>query len=215
MKIGIIGVGNVATGLGKLWAAKGHELFFSYSRDTAKLQASAAAVSPGAKTGTPAEAAAFADIVVLAVPYVAVPDALRATGSLEGKILFSCVNALKPDYSGLAVGTTTSAAEEIARLALGARVVEGLPAFAEVLHSPSRLIAGENVSVFVCGDDPAAKNMAADLLRDAEMKVHDAGPLWAARYIEPAMMLLVDLAYAQGMGGRVGFKLLHDASVTQ
>jgi 8-hydroxy-5-deazaflavin:NADPH oxidoreductase len=210
MKIGLIGAGNVATALGKFWAKQGHALFFSYSRDSEKLQKTALSISPTAQFGTPAQAVAFADVVVLAVPYTAVPDAIQAAGGLEGKLLFTCVNALKADYSGLEVGTTSSAAEEIAKLAPGARVVEGLPAFAEVLHSDSPLIAGQNVTVFVSGDDAEAKQIVASLLAECELEVLDAGPLWSARYVEPAMMLLVDLAYGQGLGGRVGFKLLHD-----
>lgn len=211
MKIGIIGAGNVATGLGKFWAKNGHELFFSYSRDPEKLSKTAAAVDPDAKSGTAAEAVAFGDMVVLAVPYSAVPDAIAAAGPLTGKLIFSTVNALKPDYSGLAVGTTSSTAEEISKLAPDARVVEGLPAFAEVLHSGTPVIGGHHPTVFVSGDDPEAKTIVAGLLRECQLEVVDAGPLWSARYVEPAMMLLVDLAYAQGMGGRVGFKLLHDA----
>jgi predicted dinucleotide-binding enzyme len=210
MKIGMIGAGNVATGLGKLWTRNGHELFFSYSRDAEKLKKTALSVSAAARYGSPAEAAAFGDVVVLAVPYSAVPDAIQAAGSLKGKLLFSCVNALKPDYSGLAVGTTTSAAEEIARLAPEARVVEGLPAFAEVLHSASLEIAGQKPTVFVSGEDANDKKTVAGLLAECGMEAIDAGPLWSARYVEPAMMLLVNLAYAQGMGGRVGWKLLHD-----
>ena len=104
MKIGIIGAGNVATGLGKLWDKNGHELFFGYSRDAEKLKKTALSVSPSAKSGSPQEAVAFGDVVVLAVPYSAVPDAMAAAGSLAGKLLFSRVNALKADYSGLAVG---------------------------------------------------------------------------------------------------------------
>ena len=213
MNIGIIGAGNVATALGKVWASNGHKLFFSYSRDAQKLKRAAAEVDASAKTGTPAEAAAFGDVVVLSVPYAAVEDALKQTGSLSGKLLFSTVNALKADYSGLAVGTTTSAAEEIAKLTPGARVVEGLPAFAEVLKSDSRQIAGQIATVFVSGDDPEGKKIVSDLLTECGTEVTDAGPLWTARYVEPTMMLLVNLAYAQGMGSRVGFKLLRETSV--
>lgn len=212
MKIGIIGAGNIGTGLGKFWAAKGHDLFFSYSRDVDKLRTTALSVSSKAQSGTAAQAVAFADVVVLAVPYAAVSDAIKAAGSLRGKLLFSCVNALKADYSGLAVGTTTSAAEEIARLAPAARVVEGLPAFAEVLHSESQLIDGQKATVFVSGDDLDAKKTVSKLLEECELNVIDAGPLWSARYVEPAMMLLVDLAYVQGFGARIAFKLLHDPS---
>lgn len=215
MRIGIIGAGNIATGLGRFWAAKGHELFFSYSRDTEKLKKTALSVSPTAQFGNTEEAVVFGEVVVLAVPWAAVPDAIKAAGSLRGKLIFSCVNALKADYSGLAVGTTSSAAEEIARLAPDARVVEGLPAFAEVLHSASRLISGQPSTVFVSGDDPEGKKIVSQLLSECELEVVDAGPLWSARYVEPAMMLLVNLAYAQGLGGRIGFKLLHDPAQAQ
>lgn len=207
MKIGIIGAGNMGTGLGKFWAKNGHKLMFSYSRSPEKLKATAESVGFGAQVGTPAEAAQFADVVVLAVAWSAVEEALQQAGSLDGKIVFSCVNALLPDMSGLAVGTTTSAGEEIAKLAPKARLVESMPLFAEVLHGPTRQLGGQTPSVFYCGDDAEAKAVVADLLRETECDPIDAGPLRNARYIEPAGMLLVQLAYAQQMGP-VAMKLL-------
>ncbi|MBE9140711.1 NADPH-dependent F420 reductase [Nodosilinea sp. LEGE 07088] len=207
MKIGIIGAGNMGSGLGKIWAENGHKLMFSYSRDTPKLEKIAQSVGNNATVGTPAEAVEFADVVVLSVPYGAVEDALKAAGSLEGKILFSIVNALLPDMSGMAVGTTTSAAEEIAKLALGARVVEALPVFAEVLNSPSRRFGDQLATVFYTGDDEEAKQVVADLLREVDVEPIDAGSLKSSRYVEPAMMLLIQLAYTQQLG-QVGFKLL-------
>lgn len=207
MNIGVIGTGNMGSGLGKIWAENGHKLMFSYSRDAAKLDKIARSIGSNASVGTPAEAVAFSDVVVLAVPYGAIEPALQAAGSLDGKILFSIVNALLPDMSGMAVGTTTSAAEEIAQLATGARVVEALPVFAEVLNSPSRRFGDQLATVFYSGDDAAAKQVVADLLRETEAEPIDAGPLKNARYVEPAMMLLIQLAYAQQLG-QVGFKLL-------
>lgn len=207
MNIGVIGTGNMGSSLGKIWAENGHKLMFSYSRDAAKLDKIAQSIGSNATVGTPAEAVAFSDVVVLAVPYGAIEPALQAAGSLDGKILFSIVNALLPDMSGMAVGTTTSAAEEIAKLATGARVVEGLPVFAEVLNSPSRRFGDQLATVFYSGDDAAAKQVVADLLRETEAEPIDAGPLKNARYVEPAMMLLIQLAYAQQLG-QVGFKLL-------
>jgi 8-hydroxy-5-deazaflavin:NADPH oxidoreductase len=121
--------------------------------------------------------------------------------------LFSIVNALLPDMSGMSVGTTTSAAEEIAKLAPGARVVEALPVFAEVLNSPSRRFGEQQATVFYTGDNEAAKQVVADLLREIDVEPIDAGPLTNSRYVEPAMMLLIQLAYAQKLG-EVGFKLL-------
>jgi 8-hydroxy-5-deazaflavin:NADPH oxidoreductase len=207
MKIGIIGAGNMGTGMGKFWAKNGHTLMFSYSRNPEKLKAAAASVSADTLIGTPAEAVQFADVVVLSVAWAAVEDALQQAGSLDGKILFSCVNALLPDLSGMAVGTTTSAAEEIAKLAPGARLVEAMPLFAEVLHSPSRAFGEQMPSVFYCGDDGEAKAIVADLLRETECDPIDAGSLKNARYIEPTGMLLVQLAYVE-QKGQVALKLL-------
>lgn len=207
MNIGIIGAGNMGSGLGKIWAENGHKLMFSYSRDTSKLEKIAQSIGNNATVGTPTEAVQFADVIVLSVPYGAVEDALKAAGSLEGKILFSIVNALLPDMSGMAVGTTTSAAEEIAKLAPGARVVEALPVFAEVLNSPSRRFGEQQATVFYTGDDESAKQVVADLLREIDVEPIDAGALKNSRYVEPAMMLLIQLAYAQQLG-QVGFKLL-------
>jgi 8-hydroxy-5-deazaflavin:NADPH oxidoreductase len=207
MNIGIIGAGNMGSALGKIWAQKGHKLMFSYSRDPAKLEKIAQSIGSNTHVGTPAEAVAFAEVVLLSVPYGAVEDALQAAGSLEGKILFSIVNALLPDMSGMAVGTTTSAAEEIAKLALGAHVVEALPVFAEVLHAESRRFDNQQATVFYTGDDQQAKQVVADLLRELDVEPIDAGALKNSRYVEPAMMLLIQLAYAQQFG-QVGFKLL-------
>src|SRR5262249_50866013 len=117
-------------------------------------------------------------------------------------------NALTPDKSGLAVGTTTSAAEEIAKLARGARVVEALPPFADLLASGSATVGGHPGTIFCCGDDQKAKSIVAGRAGETGAEVIDAGPLSAARFIEPAMMLLVRLAYAQGMGGKIAYKLL-------
>jgi predicted dinucleotide-binding enzyme len=72
----------------------------------------------------------------------------------EGKILFSCVNCLKPDFSGLEVGTSTSAAEEIVKLVPGARVVEAIPPMAQILAADSRRLDEQQISAFYCGNDP-------------------------------------------------------------
>ena len=93
MKIGIIGAGNMGSGLAKFWAKNGHQIMFSYSRDPEKLKSIVQSVDPDARVGTPAEAVQFADVVLLSVPWGAVESALQAAGSLDGKILFSCVNA--------------------------------------------------------------------------------------------------------------------------
>jgi hypothetical protein len=208
MNIGIIGSGNMGASMGKIWAANGHKVLFSFSKDREKLRTVAAAAGPNARTGVPAEAVAFGELILFSVPWAAVPAALEAAGIFQGKTLFSCVNCLKPDFSGLAVGTTTSAAEEIAKLVPGAKVVEGIPPMAQILAADSRRLGGQQISAFYCGDDPAAKAIVASLLRELDLDPVDAGPLTSARYIEPAGMLNVQLAYMMGLGTNIGTKLL-------
>lgn len=86
-------------------------------------------------------------------------------------------------------------------------MVEALPVFAEVLTSESRRFGDQQATVFYTGDDQQAKQVVADLLRELDVEPIDAGALKKSRYVEPAMMLLIQLAYAQQLG-QVGFKLL-------
>lgn len=76
------------------------------------------------------------------------------------------------------------------------------------MYSPSRKFGEQDATVFYCGDDTEAKQIIAGLLREIEVEPIDAGSLKNARFIEPAMMLLVQLAYGEKMGGEIGFKLL-------
>ncbi|MBC8752345.1 F420-dependent NADP oxidoreductase [Paraburkholderia sp. WC7.3b] len=208
VKIGIIGAGNVGTGLTKHLVPRGHSVMLSFSLDIEKLRTTAAEL--GASVGTVTGAVQFADVVVLATPWTAAPEALEQVGRApQKKILWDCTNALKADMSGLLVGTTTSGAEEIARLAPWATVVKAIPPFAELMHSPSMLIGGNRAGVFVCGDDSDARAVVATLVGDIDAEPIDAGPLTLARYTEPAAMLLVQLAYAHGFGTRIGLSLLH------
>ena len=201
MKIGIIGAGNMGDSLGQLFAKKGHEVLFSFSRDPERLKTSAESAGPNARTGTPAEAAQFGDVILLAVPWNAVDAALAAAGLLDGKIVISCVNPLTPDYMGLVVGTTTSGAEEIAKKIPGAQVVESfLNIFAGILHS-GEMQFGPNVpSVFYCGEDADAKTLVAGLITDIGLEPIDCGPLKNARFVEPTAMLVLQLGAFLGMG---------------
>jgi 8-hydroxy-5-deazaflavin:NADPH oxidoreductase len=206
MNIGFLGAGNMATALGAIWAKRGHAVMISLSRDPGKLASAALAIGP-AVTGTAAEAAQFADVVVLATVWGASRDAIAAAGGLKEKVVFSIVNPLKRDLTGLEVGTTTSGNEELAREARDARWVAGWPPFAEVLSSGSTRFGAAQSSLFYCGDDLEAKARVRPLLEDLDVLLVDAGPLQAARFIEPAMMLLVHLAYREKLG-QVGLQLL-------
>lgn len=207
MKIGIIGSGNMGSALGKLWAQKGHTVIFSYSRKQDKLNDLAASV-PHAKAGTPADAAT-GEVVLLAVRWASVKDALKAAEPLKGKILIDCTNPLTPDLSGLEVGHTTSAAEEISRLVPGALVVKAFnTVFAEVYSSASRLFGSRMPTMLYCGDDPEAKTTVSKLINETGFEAVDAGPLVSARLLEPLAMLMIQLGYGQGMGTDIALSLI-------
>jgi 8-hydroxy-5-deazaflavin:NADPH oxidoreductase len=207
MRIAIIGAGRLGAALGKRLLEAGHEVTFGGGGTAA-----AAATAIDARAASNREAAAWADLVVLAVPFAAIEEALTAAGPLEGKVLWSCVNALKPDLTGLAVGFETSGAEEIAKRAPGARVVAAIPPFAEALSSGDlRYDADLLPSVFVCGDDAEARTIVEQLVAEIGAHPVDAGLLEAARLVEPSMMLMVRIAYA-GLPRDVGLRMLERTS---
>jgi 8-hydroxy-5-deazaflavin:NADPH oxidoreductase len=206
MKIGILGAGNLGTGIAKQLIRHGHQVFLSFSKDLNAMAAFAASIN--AQSGAPGDAARFADVLALTAPWTAVAEALRQAGPLDGKVIWDCTNPLKPDLSGLLLGTTTSAGEEVARMAPTATVVKAIPPFAEILHGPPIPTDQPRPVTFVCGDDATAKRTVSELLTLIGADLLNAGPLSAARFAEPAAMLLVHLAYKQGLGARIGAALL-------
>jgi predicted dinucleotide-binding enzyme len=211
MKIGIIGAGNVGTGIGKHLAAKGHDIVVSFSKTPEALEKAAVIIGGGTKPGSPEQAVAHGDVVLLATPWGVTLETVGGLATpLAGKILWDTTNPLKPDMSGLQIGTDTSGGEEVAKAAPGALVVKAIAPFAEVLHSPSTLIAGVKPSVFVCGNDTGARKTVLSLIDDLDAGGVDAGPLSLARYAEPLGMLLVQLAYINGFGARIASVLVQD-----
>lgn len=209
MNIGIVGAGNMGFGMGSLWAEMGHRVCFSYSRSLAKLEATVAAAGINATFCTPTEAVQFGQVVLLAIHW---PQVAQVVGELlphlAGKPLLTCVVPWNISHSGLGVGTDSSAAEEIARLAPEAHVVEALPLLANVLYAPSRLFGLEHATLFYCGNEAGAKETIVSLLEQLEMETLDAGDLISARFLEPAAALLWQLANGKGEGTEIALKLL-------
>jgi predicted dinucleotide-binding enzyme len=208
MQIGIIGTGNVGSALGKRWAAAGHTIVFG-TRDpgSAKVKSLVSGIGPKARAGRIAEAATFGEVVVLATPFGATEDAIRQAGNLSGKVVVDCTNPLKPDFSGLTVGHTTSAGESVAGWARAAKVVKALNSTGAGNMVDPRY-GSECASMFVCGDDASAKATVSDLVRALGFDVVDAGPLVNARLLEPLAMLWITLAYGLGQGPNIAFRLL-------
>jgi NADPH-dependent F420 reductase len=208
MKIGTIGAGNVAGTLGRAWAAKGHDVVFGV-RDPRgpKVQELVKATGGKARAASPAEAAAHGEVVLLATPWAATRAALRGAGDLSGKVLVDATNPLAPDLSGLALGHTTSAGEEVARWAPGAKVVKAFNTIG-AQHMADPRFGTQSASMLICGDDAAAKKTVLGLAEVLGFDPVDAGPLTQARLLEPLAMLWISLAYASGHGPDIAFKLL-------
>jgi len=202
MSIAILGAGAMAKGLAALFAKAGYKVVVG-ARDVAKAQAAAAAAGHGARGDSIAAAAKSADFVVLAVPFAAAADTLAAAGDLSGKAIIDITNPLTADYMGLTIGHSTSAGEEIQKLAPKAKVVKAFNTiFAQVLANGGKA-AGRTTTVFVAGDDASANNAVEAIARKAGFDVVQTGGLKVARYLEPLAGLNVVLAYGRGLGADI------------
>lgn len=191
MNVAIIGLGNMGKGLARRLAGK-VELTLA-TRKAGDAQALAAEL--GAKAGEVDAAIAGADVVVLALPY---GEALELAGSakLDGKVLVDISNPVNATFSGLTVGHSSSAAEEIQKAATGAKVVKAFNTIFAGLFDKDTTA----VPVFVAGNDEAAVATVAALVAKSGFAVEKVGGLDGARLVEPVGMLNIRLGYGLGKG---------------
>lgn len=202
MNVAIIGTGNMGAGLARLLACKGIHLSIGH-RDPARAAALAQEIGEGVEGGGIAAVTALADMVILAVPFDAVPAVVSDAGPLAGKILVDITNPITGDYKALTIGHTTSAAEEIRKAAPEARVVKAFNTiFAAILPEATREDVAA-VQVFIAGDDEGAKHAVADLARKAGFEPVEAGPLSNARLLEPIGEFNIHMGFFLGHGTSV------------
>lgn len=207
MRIAVIGAGNVGGTLGKRWAALGHEIVFGV-RDPARDKYRSLVLEAGTRSrlAAVAEATEDADAVLLATPWSTTEEALRACGSLQGRVLIDATNPLDAELA-LVVGHDTSGGECVAAWAPGARVVKAFNSTGfNVMDDPR--IEGRPAAMFIAGDDPSAKSVVADLSTAIGFETIDAGPLVASRMLEPLAQLWIRCAYRQGLTRDYAFALL-------
>jgi hypothetical protein len=198
MKVLVIGTGNMGAGFVKRLTAAGHQVSVA-ARDIAKAQA--LAQQHGATAVALEGAAKDVAAVVVATPYEQAATALRSVGDLTGKVVVDITNPLTPDYMGLTLGHSTSAAEEIARAVPGAEVVKAFNTlFAQVLSEGGDFGEGQKVTVFLASDSAPAKQTARALAESMGFQTQDAGALKNARYLEPLAGLNIYFGYGAGMG---------------
>ena len=190
-KIGILGDGNVGSALARGLKRAGHDAR-AVGYDKAAIR----------------ETVSWGDVVFFAVPFGAINDVVKDAGeALAGKTVVDVTNALDASMN-LAVGFTTSGAEELQKKLPTARVVNAFnTVFAQ--HMDSGRLGDKPLTAFVAGDDSGAKKTVLELARGIGFDAVDAGPLKNARLLEPLALFNIQLGYVLDMGTQIGFKLLH------
>jgi predicted dinucleotide-binding enzyme len=206
MKIGIIGSGRQGGAIGLQWAKAGHEILFS-SRNPDSLKELVAKAGPKARAGLPQEAAAFGDVILVAVPYGALPQIGKDYGAqMKGKIVIDVGNP-RVDRDGpmaqdaLTRGTGVTSAEHLP----GVRLVRALNALSFVQVEREAHRAGEKLGIPVAGDDPAAVKTVVQLVQDAGFEPVVVGGLARAKEFDAGTPV-----YVKGMTAaqlRVALKL--------
>jgi len=177
-KIGIIGAGMIGSTTAKLFVDAGHEIAVSNSRGPETLAGLVKDLGPRAQAMTPADAARWADIVLLAVPW-RTPEALPPAGAVAGKIVIDAMNPYTTDGGTADLGTS-SASEETRKRLPGARLVK---AFNTIWfkHLAERgrtdLPIDDRHAIFVAGDDQDAKKTVMNLIEAIGFAPVDTGSL--------------------------------------
>jgi predicted dinucleotide-binding enzyme len=207
LKIGIIGTGHIGGGLATLWVGAGHEVLMS-SRHPQELQALAHSLGPRAHVGTPREAAKFGEVVLISVPYGALPQIGRDLKSeLAGKIVLDTGNPYPERDGPMAVearrkGTGVASAEYLP----GVRLVRAFNAINSGDLRSEAHRKGAPVAIPLAGDDPQALKVAEQLVRDAGFAPVVVGPLSRAREFDVGTSVYTRLMTEPQLRAALGLK---------
>jgi hypothetical protein len=200
MQIAIIGTGNVGSAIARGLKGRGHVVTLGV-REASRPDIVALAKEVGARLTDPQEAAQSAEVVILALPWDKAESAVLALGDLTGRIVIDCMNplAMIDGVLSLAIGHTTSGAEQVQAWLPAARVVKTLNQVgAEIMQDNANL--PHRPVQFMAGNDPDAKIKVAILLADLGFEPLDAGDLVRARILEPFAMVWINQAILRGKG---------------
>jgi len=180
VKIGTIGSGRIGGTLGTLWVKAGHPVMFS-SRHPEKLKPMVDGLGPLARAGTPEQAIAFADVVLLAVPYGAMPQVAKDYGkALAAKALvLDATNPIERRDGAIAVeALKKGAGVAAAELLPGVRLVRAFNAIGYArLPDAAKRPAGERIGMPMAGDDAKALALASTLVREIGFEPVVIGPM--------------------------------------
>jgi predicted dinucleotide-binding enzyme len=193
MKVGVLGSGDVGKVLAAGFLKHGHDVVIG-TREASKL-AGWNRENPKGRVGSFAEAAAFGELVVLAVKGGVAADALRAAGSgaLAGKAVIDATNPIAdaPPVNGVLAFFTSLDESLMERLQAGFPAARFVKAFNSVgnVRMVNPQFAGGKPTMFICGNDAAAKAAVAKILDQFGWEAEDMGGAEAARAIEPLCIL--------------------------
>jgi predicted dinucleotide-binding enzyme len=194
VRIAILGAGRVGRALGTGWAERGHDVVYGVRSPSDPRHAG---LPSAAVPGTAAEGA---DVLVLALPWGAIPAVLREIDA-AGRVVVDATNPIgSPDPAG------RSGAERVAEIAPGALVVKAFNTVGFETLADTAYPTGTPL-MLVAGDDPAAKELVQGLASDLGFDAVDAGPLEAARDLERLAALWIRLARGE-LGREIAFALL-------
>jgi predicted dinucleotide-binding enzyme len=185
LRIGIIGTGDIGGALARHWARAGHELVIS-SRHPEQLQGLASELGPKVRVGTPREAAAFGEVVLVSVPYFATPQVGRDYArELEGKVVLDTGNPYPSRDGDMAVrdrerGTGVASKEYLpgTKLVRAFNAINAGPLASEANRKPER------IGIPLASDYPDALEVASRLVTDAGFDPVVVGPLATARQFD-------------------------------
>ncbi len=190
LKIGTLGSGRVGSALGGAWVKAGHDVMFS----SLNLEADnklAASLGAGARAGTPREAAAFGDILLVSVPYTALPGLGKELGDvIKGKIVIDTSNPIVARDGDIAVAAREKGAGIMSMEYLpGTRIVRAFNAISAARMADARN-SGTRIGMPMAGDDPKAIEVAAGLVRDVGYEPVVVGTLAGlGKYLMPGTPL--------------------------
>ena len=205
LKIGIIGAGRIGGTLAELWAKAGHEVLVS-SRHSAELQGLAQSLGSKARAGTPREAAMFGDVVLISVPYGALPQIGRdLQKELSGKVVLDTGNPYPERDGEMALearrkGTGVASAEFLP----GTRLVRAFNAISYRNLRSEAHRAGEPVAIPIAGDDDQALALATRLVRDAGFDPVVVGPLARAKMFDVGSPVYTQVLTVRELRARLG-----------
>ena len=189
IKIGIVGSGKVGSALGGVWVKVGHEVMFS-SRHIEQDKALAAKLGPNARAGTPREAAAFGEVLMISVPYRALPEVGKDLADLiKGKVVIDTCNPFVSRDGDIATWAREKGAGlASAELLPGARIVRAFNAIGYTQMAAAHEQPGR-IGMPIAGDDAQAIALASRLIRDIGYEPVLVGGLAMGKHLMPGTPL--------------------------